>query len=70
MNETSWRARPAALADVGNNTGLVTAPRDFARFGTFILHGGLTEDGRRIVSKANLDALLMRSRAYPAFGRL
>ena len=33
MTDTAWRKRPAAMADVGNPTGLVTCPRDVARFG-------------------------------------
>ena len=33
MSETAWRQRPPALANVGNSTGMVTTPRDIARFG-------------------------------------
>ncbi len=66
MKDTAWRERPAALASVGNNTGLVTTPRDVARFGLMVLHGGVAENGARVVSKAQLDALFTRSAANPA----
>jgi CubicO group peptidase (beta-lactamase class C family) len=36
--DTTWRKRPGSLASVGNDTGLVTSPRDIARFGAMILH--------------------------------
>ncbi len=70
MTETAWRERPAALADVGNATGLVTSPSDTARFGQMILNGGVAEDGTRIVSKAELKAMFERSPTNPAYGRL
>lgn len=70
MKDTAWRERPAALASVGNNTGLVTTPHDVARFGLMVLHGGVAENGARVVSKAQLDALFTRSAANPAYGRL
>lgn len=70
MADTAWRQRPAALASVGNATGLVTTPRDIARFGSMVLHGGVAENGRRVVSKASLDALFVRSAVNPAYGRL
>jgi CubicO group peptidase (beta-lactamase class C family) len=70
MKDTAWRQRPAALASVGNATGLVTTPHDVARFGLMVLHGGVAEDGKRVVSKAQLDALFTRSAANPAYGRL
>ncbi len=70
MKDTAWRERPAALASVGNNTGLVTTPHDVARFGLMVLHGGVAENGARGVSKAQLDALFTRSAANPAYGRL
>ena len=40
MAETSWRKRPAAMADIGNPTGLVTSPRDVAKFGRIVLDRG------------------------------
>src|SRR5262249_41537102 len=46
MNDTSWRKRPAAFADVGNPTGLVTSPRDTARLGQIVLDGGKAADGK------------------------
>ncbi|MFN3667840.1 MAG: serine hydrolase domain-containing protein [Brevundimonas sp.] len=70
MSDTGWRRRPAALASVGNDTGLVTTPRDVARFGLMVLHGGVAEDGARVVSRAQLDALFARSASNPAYGRL
>lgn len=70
MADTAWRPRPASFGDVGNPTGLVTSPRDVARFGQLILDGGLAEDGRRVVSEAALAALFARSPANPAYGRL
>ncbi|GAA0637020.1 serine hydrolase domain-containing protein [Brevundimonas lenta] len=70
MANTEWRRRPAALASVGNDTGLVTTPRDVARFGLMILHGGVAQDGTRVVSEAQLNALFARSETNPAYGRL
>ena len=70
MKDTAWRKRPAALASIGNDTGLVTTPHDVARFGLMVLHGGVAEDGKRVVSKAQLDALFTRSATNPAYGRL
>lgn len=70
MTETDWRQRPAALAGVGNNTGLVTSPRDTARFGQMILNGGVAPNGKRIVSAANLAALFAPSPSNSAYGRL
>ena len=70
MKDTAWRQRPAALAGVGNNTGLVTTPHDTALFGLMVLDGGLAKDGKRIVSQANLEAMFTRSATNPAYGRL
>lgn len=70
MAQTAWRKRPAALGDVGNPTGLVTSPRDVARFGQLVLDGGRATDGRRVVSEAQLRALFERTPANPAYGRL
>lgn len=70
MTETDWRQRPAALAGVGNNTGLVASPRDTARFGQMILNGGVASNGKRIVSAANLAALFAPSPSNSAYGRL
>ena len=70
MTHTAWRKRPGALGDVGNPTGLVTCPRDVARFGQILLDGGRAANGRRIVSDAGLKAMLARSPANPAYGRL
>lgn len=70
MGDTSWRKRPAAMADVGNSTGLVTSPRDTARFGQIVLDGGRAADGRPIVSEAGLKAIFTRSATNPAYGRL
>lgn len=70
MNETAWRKRPAALASVGNDTGLVTTPGDTALFGLMVLHGGIANDGKRVVSEANLKAMFTPSATNPAYGRL
>ena len=58
------------MADVGNPTGLVTSPRDTARFGQMVLDGGKAPDGRRIVSEASLKAMFTRSATNPAYGRV
>jgi CubicO group peptidase (beta-lactamase class C family) len=70
MKSTAWRKRPAALASVGNDTGLVTSPRDIARFGSMILHGGVADNGARIVSPASFKAMFAPSATNPAYGRL
>lgn len=70
MNDTAWRKRPAALAYAGNDTGLVTTPRDTALFGLMILHGGIANSGKRIVSEANLKAMFTPSTTNPSYGRL
>lgn len=70
MASTAWRKRPAALASIGNDTGLVTTPRDTALFGMMILHGGVSNAGRRVVSEAGLKAMFERSPTNPAYGRL
>ncbi|WP_207904914.1 serine hydrolase [Novosphingobium sp. PhB165] len=70
MQDTTWRKRPAALASVGNDTGLVTSPRDTALFGLMILNGGLTKEGKRVVSQAGLQAMFTPSGTNPAYGRL
>src|SRR6185503_16942826 len=61
MADTAWRQRPASMAGVGNPTGLVTTPRDVARFGQLILDGGRSASGRRVVSEAGLKAMFARS---------
>jgi len=72
MTQTAWRKRPATplFAAAANPTGLVTSPRDAARFGQLILDGGRTADGTRIVSEASLGAMFVRSATNPAYGRL
>ncbi len=70
MTDTRWRQRPAAMGDVGNPMGLVTSPRDAARFGQIILDGGRAADGRRLISESSLQAMFARSAANPAYGRL
>lgn len=70
MSDTAWRKRPAALASIGNDTGLVTTPRDTAKFGLMILHGGVADDGKRIVSESSFKAMFTRSATNPAYGRL
>lgn len=70
MRDTKWRQRPAALAGVGNATGLVTTPRDIALLGRMVLARGVTARGRRIISSSSLAAIFQRSAANPAYGRL
>lgn len=70
MKDTVWRKRPAALASAGNDTGLVTTPHDVARLGLMVLSGGVAENGARVVSEAQLNALFTRSPTNPAYGRL
>ncbi|MXP29618.1 serine hydrolase [Porphyrobacter algicida] len=70
MTDTAWRQRPAALAGVGNSTGLVTTPTDSAIFGQMVLHRGLAPTGKRIVSAASLQKMFVPSQTNPAYGRL
>jgi CubicO group peptidase (beta-lactamase class C family) len=70
MSNTSWRKRPAAFADVGNPTGLVTSPRDTAKLGQIVLDGGKAANGARIVSGTGMKAMFVRSATNPAYGRL
>jgi CubicO group peptidase (beta-lactamase class C family) len=70
MANTAWRKRPAVLASIGNDTGLVTTPRDTALFGLMILHKGVSNSGKRVVSEASLKLMFERSPTNPAYGRL
>jgi CubicO group peptidase (beta-lactamase class C family) len=70
MKDTAWRKRPPALAGVGNDTGLVTSPRDVARFGVMILNEGVAENGTRIVSESSFKAMFTRTATNPAYARL
>ena len=70
MSDTSWRKRPGAFADIGNPTGLVTTPRDIAKMGQIVLDGGKAADGKRVISKKQLDALLQRTATNPSYGHL
>lgn len=70
MRDTTWRKRPAGFAEVGNDSGLVTSPRDMARLGGMILNRGVAENGRRIVSEKSFAAMFARSAVNPAYGRL
>ena len=70
MIETAWRQRPAELANIGNSTGLVTTPRDTARFGQMLLNGGIGSDGTRVISEASLKAMFEPTQTNPAYGRL
>ena len=70
MSNTSWRKRPDVFGDVGNPTGLVTSPRDTAKFGQIVLDQGRAADGKRIVSETQLNAMFSRSSTNPAYGRL
>ena len=70
MNDTAWRQRPPAFASVGNPTGLVTTPRDIARMGQLVLDHGVSASGTRVISKAQLDALFVRTSTNPSYGHL
>jgi CubicO group peptidase (beta-lactamase class C family) len=70
MNDTSWRDRGAAGAEIGNPLGLVTTPRDVAKLGQVVLANGVAADGRRIISAEQLRLLLTPSPTNPAYGRL
>lgn len=71
MADTAWRPRPAALAQSsGNAWGLVTCPRDLVRLGAMVMAGGLAPDGARLVSAAQLAAVLTPTATNPAYGRL
>lgn len=70
MRDTAWRKRPIQLADSGNPTGLVTTTRDIARMGQLVLNGGVTTEGARVISRQQLDALFVRTRTNPSYGRL
>jgi CubicO group peptidase (beta-lactamase class C family) len=70
MADTAWRPRPAAFANTGNPTGLVTTPRDVAKMGQLVLDGGRTPDGRQLVSPAQMRAMFQPTAVNPAYGRL
>ena len=70
MHDTGWEQRPAAFADAGNPTGLVTTPRDIAIMGQIVLDGGARPGGGRIISKEQLDAMFAPTDTNPAYGRL
>lgn len=70
MADTSWRKRPGAFSGVGNPTGLVTTPRDVAKMGQLVLDRGRGAGGARLISEAQLDAMLARTATNPAYGRL
>ncbi len=70
MADTLWRERPAVFARSGNPTGLYTTPRDMAKLGQLVLDQGRALNGRRVISEAQLAALLTPSPTNPAYGRL
>lgn len=70
MHQTAWEQRPAVFADVGNPTGLVTTPRDLALLGKLVLDRGVGPSGGRVISEAQLDAMLSPTATNPAYGRL
>ncbi|HVY90106.1 MAG TPA: serine hydrolase [Hyphomonadaceae bacterium] len=69
MSDTKWELRPGAFSNVGNPTGLVTTPRDIAKMGQLVLDGGMA-NGRRVISKTQLDFLFSRSPTNPSYGHL
>lgn len=70
MHDTGWEQRPAAFADAGNPTGLVTTPRDISTMGQIVLDRGRTPNGTRIISEAQLGAMFAPTATNPAYGRL
>lgn len=70
MADTAWRKRPAALASVGNQTGLVTTPHDVSLFGRIVLGRGIGATGSRVVSEKNLGRLFEPAPTNPSYGRL
>jgi len=69
-----WRGRPVAgvvndptaakLGGAAGNAGLFGSTRDVARFAQFILRGGVTVDGRRLVRAETVRAFTTRSAYY------
>jgi CubicO group peptidase (beta-lactamase class C family) len=70
MSDTKWELRPGAFSNVGNPTGLVTTPRDIAKMGQLVLDGGIAANGKRVISKAQLDGLFARTATNPSYGHL
>jgi CubicO group peptidase (beta-lactamase class C family) len=70
MHDTGWEQRPAAFADSGNPTGLVTTPRDLAIMGQIVLNRGRKPNGAQLISEAQLDAIFTPTATNPAYGRL
>jgi CubicO group peptidase (beta-lactamase class C family) len=70
MHDTGWEQRPAAFADSGNPTGLVTTPRDLAIMGQIVLNRGRKPSGAQLISQTQLDAIFTPSSTNPAYGRL
>jgi CubicO group peptidase (beta-lactamase class C family) len=70
MNDTLWRKRPGAFANVGNPTGLYTTPRDMAKLGQLVLDKGKAANGKRVISEAQVAALFQRTSTNPAYGHL
>ena len=71
MVDTSWCRRSGELeAHLGNPRGLVTTPRDHARFGQIVLDGGVVANGARVVSQAQMQRVFVRSALNPAYGWL
>lgn len=70
MHDTGWEERPAAFADSGNPTGLVTTPRDLAIMGQIILNRGRKPSGAQLISEAQFDAIFAPTATNPAYGRL
>ena len=70
MSDTLWRQRPGAFAGVGTPTGLYTTPREMAKLGQLVIDNGKAANGKRVISPAQLAALLQRSPTNPAYGRL
>ncbi|MFN4023971.1 MAG: serine hydrolase domain-containing protein [Hyphomonas sp.] len=70
LKDTAWRPRPESFGAVGNPLALTATPRDLSRIGQMVLEGGLAPDGRRVISEAQLRAILTPTGTNPAYGRL
>jgi len=70
MHSTGWEQRPAAFADSGNPTGLVTTPGDLAIMGQIILNRGRKPNGAQLISEAQFNAIFTPTATNPAYGRL
>ena len=70
MADSRWETRGGRFI-VGNDIGFVTTPRDLARLGLLMLHGGVWDGRDGIADRAWLKASLSASQSdYPGYGYL